>query len=77
MAVKVKLYDLRKMSEEVLEALPFVAIENFSHTPERDREITRRIVSGDTIVDVAGEYDLCRERISQIVQKVLSRAGFS
>jgi len=77
MPVKLKLHDLRKMSDEVLEALPFVAIENFSHAPERDREITRRIVSGNTILAVAADYDLCKERISQIVQKVVFRAGFS
>jgi len=76
MRVKIKLPDLRKISDEVLENLPFVAIENFSHDPERDREITRRIVSGDRISAVAKDYDLCKERISQIVQKVAARAGF-
>jgi len=76
MSVKIKLHDLRKMSAEVLEALPFVGIENFSHDPERDREITRRIVSGDTIVSVAKDHDLSKERVSQIVQSVAARAGF-
>ena len=76
MRVKINLHDLRKMSAEVLETLPFVAIENFSHDPERDRDITRRIVSGDTIMSVAKDHDLCKERVSQIVQKVAARAGF-
>ena len=76
MSVKIKLHDLRKMSAEVLEALPFVGIENFSHDPERDREITRRIVSGDTIMSVAKDHDLSKERVSQIVQNVAARAGF-
>ena len=76
MSVKIKLHDLRKMSTEVLETLPFVGIENFSHDPERDREITRRIVSGDTIMSVAKDHDLSKERVSQIVQSVAARAGF-
>jgi hypothetical protein len=76
MRVKLKLHELREMSDEVLENLPFVNLEDCRLYPERDREITRRVISGESLVALANDHDLGKERISQIVQKVVARAGF-